>query len=160
MSVFRFLVDDDGETIIHFSKFTGVFPKSISRSSFSEIPQSGPLKVTIGFKLSGFFEDMEPNILTDFNSLVSLWKKGSTTEEPPNNESPLWDDYIGMPSGENVDYPYIEFPKEADWRGYRLPLLKWGTDEARSVPRYAGDSDTLDPINIRRGVNVKPPSSN
>lgn len=160
MSVFRFLVDDDGETIIHFSKFTGVFPKSISRSSFSEIPQSGPLKVTIGFKLSGFFEDMEPNILSDFNSLVSLWKKGSTTEAPPNNESPLWDDYIGMPSGENVDYPYIEFPKEADWRGYKLPLLKWGTDEARSVPRYAGDSDTLDPLNIKRGVNVKPPSSN
>jgi len=74
--------------------------------------------------------------------------------------SPLWDDYIGMPSGENVDYPYIEFPKEADWRGYKLPLLKWGTDEARAVPRYAGDSDTLDPLNIRRGVDVKPPSSN
>ena len=135
MSVYRFLVDDDGETILHFSKFTGVFPKSISRSSFSEIPQSGPLKVTIGFKLSGFFEDMEPNILSDFNSLISLWKKGSVTAPPPENEVDIWDEEIGAPSGENVDYPYIVFPKEADWRGYKLPLLKWGKDEPESPPQ-------------------------
>ena len=138
MSIFRFLVDDDGETILHFSKFTGVFPKSISRSSFSEIPQSGPLKVTIGFKLSGFFEDMEPNILSDFNSLISLWKKGSMTAAPPENEVDIWDESISAVSGENVDYPYIVFPKEADWRGYKLPLLKWGKDEPESQPQILG----------------------
>ena len=78
---------------------------------------------------------MEPNILSDFNSLISLWKKGSVTAPPPENEVDIWDEEIGAPSGENVDYPYIVFPKEADWRGYKLPLLKWGKDEPESPPQ-------------------------
>lgn len=141
ISIFRFLVDDDGETILHFSKFTGVFPKTISRSSFSEIPQSGPLKVTIGFKLSGFFEDMEPNILSDFNTLVANWKDGTMTN-PTYNEIPLWDDSIGAMSGESGDYPYIYYPKEPDWRGYKLPMLKWSTNTGNDPAVSWANQDT------------------
>lgn len=124
IAVYKFLVDNDGETILHFSKWTGVFPKTISRSSFSEVPQGGPLKVTIGFKLSGWFEDQSPNILSDFNGLIGNWLGKDVLDNP--KEVPIWDDEILAVSGESVDYPYIEFPQNRTDGGYSLPLLKWG----------------------------------
>jgi hypothetical protein len=60
------------------------------------------------------------------------------TAAPPENEVDIWDESISAVSGENVDYPYIVFPKEADWRGYKLPLLKWGKDEPESQPQILG----------------------
>ena len=126
ISVYKFLIDNDGETIIHYSKWTGVYPKSISRSAFSEIQSSGPLKITVGFKSSGWFEDMSPNILTDFNALIVGWLTSGAIDGT--QEMPIWDDEIGAVSGENVDYPYIDMPAsdKLDERGYSLPLLKWG----------------------------------
>ena len=46
---------------------------------------------------------MEPNIITDFNQLVTHWIGGSRTEVP------LWDKELQAISGENVRYFYIEW---------------------------------------------------
>lgn len=126
ISVFKFLVDNDGETILHFSKYTGVYPRTISRSSFSEIPNGGPLKITVGFKSSGWFDDMNPDILDDFNALITDWLTTGAITNP--TEAYLWDEEIEQISGENVDYPYIEiYPKKyQDSPAYNLPKLKWG----------------------------------
>jgi hypothetical protein len=103
MSIYKFIVDTDGETLLYYAKATGVYPKTISRSAFREIQDKGGLKITVSFKLSGWFEDMEPNIITDFNQLVTYWIGGSRTEVP------LWDKELQAVSGENVRYFYIEW---------------------------------------------------
>jgi hypothetical protein len=36
MSIYKFLVDTDGETILYYAKATGVYPKSISRYALSK----------------------------------------------------------------------------------------------------------------------------
>ena len=119
MSIYKFIVDVDGETILYYAKATGVYPKTISRSSFSEFQEKGQLKITVGFKLSGWFEDMEPTILADFNALVSNWifpgdNNGSRIMTGA-KEIPVWNDALGAVDGENIDYFYIlhSTPEEA-----------------------------------------------
>lgn len=122
MSIFKFIVDVDGETILYWAKATGVYPKTISRSSFSEIQDKGGLRITVGFKLSGWFEDMDPAIIADFNELAGLY--GDSTEYP------IWDDKISAVSGETVDYFYIsQAQPTTDWvnhKNYHRFLLKAG----------------------------------
>lgn len=133
MSIFKFLIDTDGETILHYSKATGVFPKSINRSTFSEVQDRASVKITVTFKLSGWFEDMEPSILSDFNLLVKQWIAPNTEGKAPVNEAPIWDEEIGMISGEPVSYFYVtdapgymQDTPGFDSSGYNRYLLKGG----------------------------------
>ena len=105
MSIYKFIVDTDGETLLHWSKATGVYPKSISRSSFSELQDKGGLKITVTFKLSGWFEDMEPAILVDFNQLAGMYGYGGKGDH---EHQALWDPEIQAITGEPVNYFYID----------------------------------------------------
>lgn len=126
MGLYKFVLDDDGETILFWCKWTGIYPKIISRSAFSEIPEKGPLKITVGFKQSGFFEDMVPNIISDFNSLVANWV--GAKQALGTYEYDLWDNEIQAISGEFVDYPYIsiEYPTTENGLKFAEYRLKWG----------------------------------
>jgi hypothetical protein len=105
ISVYKFLVSTDGNTILFMAKAIGVYPKSISRSSFSEVQDRGPLKITVGFKVSGWIEDSTPNIVADFNTLVEGWR--GTQPWKSNSAAPLWDNDIGMISQEMMEVPFI-----------------------------------------------------
>ena len=105
IAVYKFTIAEDGETLLHWCKWIGVYPKNISRSTFSEIPKEGPLKITVSFKLSGWFEDMEPNIISDFNQLVIDWAGSSTITREHIYD--IWSNDIGMVSQDNVMYPFI-----------------------------------------------------
>lgn len=127
ISVYKFIVAEDGETLLYWCRYTGVFPNSISRSSFSEIPEGGPLKINIGFKLSGFFEDMEPMILSEFNQIVKRWISGKGYELDVN----IWNEEIQAINGETMDFAYIS--EASTWNGeatdfntYKQYSLKWG----------------------------------
>ena len=111
MSIYKFIVDTDGETILYFAKATGVYPKTISRSAFSEFPEKGQLKITVTFKLSGWFEDMEPAILMDFNALVSRWicNGSSNILDKKDAYFDIWDDSISGINGDNVSYFYVDY---------------------------------------------------
>ena len=69
-SVYKFVVDDDGETIVYYAKFWGVFFKNVPRDAFSDINPEGGLRYAIDFE-AAFVDDMNPTILTDFNQLVN-----------------------------------------------------------------------------------------
>lgn len=126
IAVYKFIIANDGETIIYWCKWTGMYPESISRSSFSEIPKNGPLKINIGFKCSGWFDELDPAILTEFNNLVVAFYgiKPSTGD--------IWD--ICNP---NLNYsadqtevlcPYIIKPEVAstfDKKDMQQPLFEW-----------------------------------
>ena len=102
--VFKFLIDNDGETILYAASAIGCYPKTIQRSTFSEIPEKGPLNLNIGFKISGWFEDNITNVVQDFNAIVGSWR---TKEECYENEWPIYDPTIGFVSQELVDVPFI-----------------------------------------------------
>lgn len=71
-SVYKFVVEDDGETIIYYAKLWGVFFKNVPRDAFSDMKEGG-LRYAVSFE-AAFVDDMNPTILADFNSLVAGYK--------------------------------------------------------------------------------------
>lgn len=70
-AIYKFLVAEDMETILYFSKFFGVMPKDLPRDVFSSSTFDSGLTFSIGFK-AAFFEDMDPLIMDDFNDFTEL----------------------------------------------------------------------------------------
>lgn len=135
ISIYKFIVDEDGEEIIYWAKLTGVYPKSISRSAFSEIKESGGVSINVNFKLSGWIEDMDPYIIEDFNELIRNWISGVNSSFNP-KYMPIYDEELQVVSGENIPYFYIElepsFVKKVqdgstNTSGYGRYYLKSGT---------------------------------
>ena len=67
-AIYKFIVDEDMETIIYWGKYYGVYPVSLPRDAFSSDNFSDGLTFSINFK-AAFYEDMKPEILYDFNEL-------------------------------------------------------------------------------------------
>jgi hypothetical protein len=71
-SIYYFVLDFDGETILYYSKYTGAYPISVPYSNLvtdgfeHDIPE---LSVEYAYS---FKEDMEPAILMDFNKVSML----------------------------------------------------------------------------------------
>ena len=73
-SIYKFLLDDDMETIRYYAKYYGVFPTSLPRDTFSTADFNNGIVYNINFK-AAFYEDMNPEILYDFNELTTeMWK--------------------------------------------------------------------------------------
>ena len=69
-SIYKFLVGDDGETILYYGKFYGVKSKSVPRDVFSNTDYSNGLSYSIDFG-AAFYDDMKPFILAEFNNLYA-----------------------------------------------------------------------------------------
>lgn len=68
IAIFKFIVAEDGETIIHYSKLYGCRPQGVPRSTFSDLGSNLPIRFNVNWRAE-FVEDMEPMILVDFNKL-------------------------------------------------------------------------------------------
>lgn len=71
-SVYYFLTDLDGETLRYWTKYTGVFPTNVPFSSLGG--QHNNARELVEYNISFAYsvkEDMDFNILTDFNKLVN-----------------------------------------------------------------------------------------
>ena len=66
-AVYKFIVDEDMETIIYWGKYYGVYPTSLPRDAFNSDNFADGLTFSINFK-AAFYEDMRPEILYDFNN--------------------------------------------------------------------------------------------
>lgn len=73
-SVYYFLCAEDGETVIFWSKYTGVFPTSIPSGQFdwseNEIIKNPKCSIEYDY---AWKEDMNPLILTDFNKNAHMY---------------------------------------------------------------------------------------
>lgn len=67
-AIYKFIVDEDMETIIYYGKMYGVVPKSLPRDVFSNPNFDNGISYSIDFK-AAFYEDMRPDIISDFNNL-------------------------------------------------------------------------------------------
>lgn len=72
-SIYYFLLDFDGETILHYSKYTGCFPINIPYDIFSQKVGESPdvPEPSINFAYS-YKEDLNPDILIDLNSISTM----------------------------------------------------------------------------------------
>lgn len=130
MTVFKFIVGEDGETIIHWSCLWGCFPKSVPRSTFSDMPTDGQLRFTTDWKAT-FQQDMDPAILIHYNAIVSDSLKGVDKGYYP--EIPLFDESIGRVTGEKALYAKVE--RDRDYiSNHDVYRLKWYGDKDLTIP--------------------------
>ena len=69
-AIYKFVVAEDGETILYYGKFYGVKSKSLPRDVFSNTDFSNGLSYSIDFG-AAFYEDMKPYLLAEFNNLYA-----------------------------------------------------------------------------------------
>ena len=66
-AIYKFIVGEDGMSLIYWARVMGVFPTSVPRDTFSDL-QPGEIKYSIQFH-GQFVRDMDPLILRDFNNI-------------------------------------------------------------------------------------------
>lgn len=71
-SIYKFLVDDDAETLVYWAKYYGVMPLSLPRDVFSDENFDNGITYSVNFK-AAFFEDMRPEIISDFNDISEAY---------------------------------------------------------------------------------------
>lgn len=127
MTVFKFIVGEDGETLIYWACLWGCYPKSVPRSTFSDLPTDGNLKFTVNWKAT-FQQDMDPMILTHFDNLC---KEAIAANQGQFVAMNLYDSNIGAITGRKATIPGIlKTESRVSSDGYDFKpkydyLLKW-----------------------------------
>lgn len=120
IAIFKFIVADDGETIIHYSKLYGCRPQGVPRSTFSDLSSSLPLRFNVNWRAE-FVEDMDPLILVDFNELNKN-RSGKVID--------IYDSKNLRTNTEPADFARIAVVNESKNRSFKNPetkvyKLKW-----------------------------------
>lgn len=99
IAIYKFIVDDT-QTIIHFSKIWGVFPMNIPREVFGNTVGNIGISFSQSF-MGTFVDDLDPMILSDFNTLVEPYCRGK-------KDMKLYNDSLGMVNTELASIPYVK----------------------------------------------------
>lgn len=119
VSMYKFIVAEDGSRIIYWARITGCVPTSIPRDSFSDMTNnSGAQKLTVGWR-GHFVRDMDPVILSHFNLLVQNRANGRA-------DLPLYNQSGHHMDGRWSSTPYIESRSVNSTHGTNWEyFLKW-----------------------------------
>lgn len=100
-SIYYILCAQDGESILYWAKYTGVFPLNTPSSAFSWTKGTSPSvpKITVNYSYA-IKEEMNPIILTEFNYL--------SRNDPANEYRPIYDDVLNMVTNGMTGMPYVE----------------------------------------------------
>lgn len=113
-SIYKFIVDEDGETILFWAKYIGCYFKSVPRDAYSDLRDANGLKYTVDIKCP-FVRDMDPIDLVGFNSLIDRYKtdKGEPLDiwRPQSPEEGI---FRGKMDGRWATLPYITSQSQAD----------------------------------------------
>ena len=115
-AVYYFLLGPDQQTILFWSKYTGVFPTSTSSSTYSWDSQSmlkvpGPsIKYAYSIK-----RDFDPTHLAEFNTLSSNYSNAKPTRVYEEKHLGVGSTWVGA--------PFIITTKNA--KGEKVYMLKW-----------------------------------
>ena len=119
VSMYKFIVAEDGSRIIYWARITGCVPTSIPRDAFGDMGNNtGSQKITVGWK-GHFVRDMDPVIIRHFNLLVSNRASGK-------EDLPLYDINGHHMDGRWSSTPYIEARNVSNTHGTNFEyFLKW-----------------------------------
>jgi len=103
-SLYYFILDMDGETILYYEKFTGLVPISNPYDALvmNELNDRAVTNLSIEYVYS-YMENMNPEILIDFNKVATLDPKGLpyTTKAPEKG-------FIPYVSNDLLPYDYVD----------------------------------------------------
>ena len=71
VSIYKFIVDADGMTLLYWARAMGCMPLSVPRDSMSNL--EGELTLSVNWKAQ-YVYDMDPRILVDFNNITSSYR--------------------------------------------------------------------------------------
>ena len=97
-AIYKFIVGEDGMTLLYWARAMGVFPTSVPRDTFSDL-QPGEIKHSVQFHAQ-FVRDMDPLILRDFNNINMPYIRN-------NRNLPLYDIEYHRFDGTFAKCPYI-----------------------------------------------------
>jgi hypothetical protein len=118
VSIYKFVVSDDGSRIIYWARMTGCVPTSVPRDAFSDMNNSDTQKLTVNWK-GHFVRDMDPIIIKHFNLLVKDRLSGK-------QDLPLYDINAHHMDGRWSSTPYIESRQVSNTHGSQWEyFLKW-----------------------------------
>ena len=83
-SIYKFIVGEDGMSILFFGRVVGVMPTSVPRDSIGNM--EGDLTLSVSFH-GKFVYDMDPRIISDFNSLTASYRSGHRVYELYNKDT-------------------------------------------------------------------------
>lgn len=116
-AVYYFLTAEDGETIIFWSKYYGVFPSTIPSSQYSwgegNIISNPQLSITYQYS---FKEDFNPYSILEFNHNAKIDGSGSLQYVP------VYDSALGHSGSTWVGTPFIEVVKDQTKNIYEYKL--------------------------------------
>lgn len=120
VSIYKFIVSDDGYRIIYWAKITGCYPVDIPRDAFSNVNNGDIMKLTVRWR-GHFVRDMDPVILSQFNKLARNTRIKAT------QELPLYDSTNLMMDGRWATIPYIVHKSTSNRKGNGSGdyFLKW-----------------------------------
>lgn len=121
MSLYKFVVDEDGMRIIYWAKLTGCYPTSVPREAFSDMNNNDGQKISVGWKCH-FVRDMDPMTIYEFNRLFQL-----SGGRRFSDDLPLYDSKNHVMNGEWASAAYIDIRDIQTPNGptHREYYLKW-----------------------------------
>ena len=112
VSIYKFIVDADGMTILYFARAMGCIPLSVPRDSMSNI--EGELTFSINWKAQ-YIYDMDPRILVDFNRITADYRSNMS-----NQNLPLFNSSKKNAEGRWSSCPYVMTRKDISNRKERF----------------------------------------
>lgn len=101
MTAYKFVVGEDGMTLLYWARITGCYPLGAPRDAFSDMTNVDGQKLSVSWK-GQFVRDMDPRVLISFNRLVDSYIRKK-------DDLPLYDIKGKHPNGEWSSCPYIGF---------------------------------------------------
>ena len=117
VSIYKFIVAEDGYRIVYFARIVGCVPTSIPRDAFSDTSSTEPQKLTVGWK-GHFVRDMDPIIITHFNDI-------SNTSRGRKLDMPLYDTDTHRFNGNRwATMPWVDI-RTVERTGRKEYFLRW-----------------------------------
>ena len=120
-SIYKFIVDDDAETIVYYGKAYGVYSKSLPRDVFTNTDFSDGISYSVDFH-AAFYRDMNPIIIKEFNTLNrNSYKNGGYSQLS------VWNEIFDRVDNRPAKSAYIETEYSPIY-GRDVYKLRWKGD--------------------------------
>ena len=136
IGIYKFIVAEDGETILYYAYILGAYPLTLPRDSFSSLTETP----TYNIDWQGFhIEDMNPEILSDFNFVATnrrangAYYSGSKEQNFKSvmaDLAPMYDDNYNEPYRYPLYHPYVYAIHTSNQPCKTTYKLVWRQDKA------------------------------
>ena len=136
-AVYYVLTAEDGETVLFWTKYYGVFPTTIPSDPFTwaEGNVVGNPEFSITYKYS-FKEDYNPLAITEFNRNARM-ENVSTVRY-----APVYDPELGHSGDTWVGKPFIEIVKNGSYAEYKLRFIRANDNSSHRISSSNNDDET------------------